>query len=307
MISVLIPVYNQKITKLVHTLLDQSRQDDIIIEIIAMDDGSKPSIRKHNSSLLHVFNVNYVELSENIGRSKIRNWLVKLARYDHVIFLDCDSEIKEKHFLKNYARHLPSDTIYGGRKYSDSKPRTARKMLHWKYGWKIESSQAVGRQKNPYLSFMSNNFLVSRKIIQENPFNEEVRGYGYEDLIWARSLEERNIKILHIDNPVIHRGIETTEEFLKKSYNALKNLDNAYTKGWINETKLLRTGKLLVNLRLIRLFKWWYRRKESAIIKNLHSSDPNLRNFSIWKLHQLLIIREKRKAPDRGPSQLLHY
>ena len=307
MISVLIPVYNQKITKLVHSLLDQASKHDITIEVIALDDKSKPSIKKHNASLLHAFNVNYVELSDNIGRSKIRNWLVKLARYDHLIFLDCDSELVDDHFLKSYKEKLPAQVIYGGRIYPAKKPRTARKMLHWKYGTKIESKPAQKRAENPYISFMSNNFLVAKELVKKHPFNEEVHGYGYEDLVWARAIEEVSIPIQHIDNPVIHRGIETNDEFLNKTLNAVKNLDMVHSRGWLPETRLLRSARLILKWKMMPLFQWWYKRNEKKIEQNLHSDDPNLRYFSLWKMKKLIEIRVKRKAPDRGPSQLLHY
>lgn len=307
MISVLIPVYNYKITKLVHSLLDQAKKNDITIEVIALDDKSKPSIRRHNASLLPVFNVNYVELSENIGRSKIRNWMVKLSRYDHLLFLDCDSELLDDDFLKSYQDKIPSQVIYGGRIYPSRKPGTSRKMLHWKYGTKIESQPAQKRTENPYMSFMSNNFLVAKEVIKKYRFNEEVHGYGYEDLVWARTIEEQSIPIHHIDNPVVHKGIETNDDFLNKTLNALKNLDMAYSKGWLPETRLLKLTRLMLKWRMMPLFLWWYKRNEKKMIKNLHSNDPNLIYFSLWKMKKLMEIRRKRKAPDRDPSQLLHY
>jgi glycosyltransferase involved in cell wall biosynthesis len=307
MISVLIPIYNQKITKLVKDLLQQSNKYDIPVEVIALDDKSRPSIRKHNAALLHVFNVNYVELSENIGRSKIRNWLVKLARYDHLLFLDCDSQIVDDLFLVRYKESLPADVIYGGRIYPGKKPRTPKKMLHWKYGTFVESQPADKRNKSPFLSFMSNNFLVAKKIIKKHPFNEKVQGYGYEDLIWARGLQTEGIKVLHINNPVLHKGIETYVTFMNKTLNALKNLDMAHEKGWLPETRLLKTSRLLNRCRLRSLFKWWYDKNEAKISESLQGNDPSLRYFSMWKLRKLMEVRDKRKAPDRGPSQLLHY
>ena len=288
MFSVLIPVYNKKIIKLVKAILDQAQKQKIIVEVIAIDDGSRPGIRKENKPLIHAFNVNYVELSENIGRSRVRNWLIKLARYDHLIFLDCDSEIRHTQFLKQYVDHTSHDVVYGGRIYPTSKPRTPKKMLHWKYGTKIESKKADERNKSPFLSFMSNNFMVNKEIIKAHQFNEAIKGYGYEDLVWAHKLKTQGINIFHIDNPVIHTGIEYTDDFLEKTEQALSNLQQVVTNRWMEPTRLIKLSQNLKRYKIDGMFNKVYDLFKEQIEKNIKSKDPNLMLFSFWKLRKIL-------------------
>ena len=96
MLSILIPVYQVKVEKLVVKLIKQCDRCKIEFEILCFDDGSKERIKVSNRSIDLLMRVNYVELSENLGRSKIRNRLAKSARYDYLLFLDADSQVKSR-------------------------------------------------------------------------------------------------------------------------------------------------------------------------------------------------------------------
>ena len=55
-------------------------------------------------------------------------------------------------------------------------------------------------------------------------FDKNCREYGYEDALFGVELKKRGISILHIDNPLIHTGLDTNERFLEKSEQALRTL-----------------------------------------------------------------------------------
>ena len=298
MISVLIPIYNFKVEKLVDTLLEQSRKSNIPIEIICLDDGSKPSIKKENEKLRHKFLVNYVELSENIGRSKIRNWLGRLSRYEYLLFLDCDSAVKNPDFLKNYYLHRnDGKVINGGRIYPENPPRSLHKKLHWKYGTKVESKSSEKRSLRPYLSFMSNNFMITKDLFDNYKFDEGISGYGYEDTVFAQTLEKSKIQILHIDNPVIHKGLETTSVFLQKTKKAIENLYELETKKMIHNSKLLITVRRLKTLKADKLVLKVLHHHKAKIEKKLFEEDPGLIYFSFFKLyHYLLLVNPSKTA-----------
>ena len=47
-------------------------------------------------------NCRYFALEHNIGRASIRNFLADQSKYDKLLFLDCDTGVKDKQFLKKY-------------------------------------------------------------------------------------------------------------------------------------------------------------------------------------------------------------
>ncbi|MEZ4911562.1 MAG: glycosyltransferase [Saprospiraceae bacterium] len=241
MLSILIPIYNQDVTKLVMTLVKQCNKAGIRYQILCFDDGSIEKYKQLNKVLGQTIHVNYTELQENLGRSRIRNWLGKAAYFEYLLFLDGDTKITSNAFIKTYVQQLDTDTVIsGGRIYSKSKPRSPKKFLHWKYGSTRESLKAKKRNKNPYMNFHSNNFVIPAHIFAKYPFDQQVVGYGYEDTLYAEKLKFGNIKIKHIDNPTVHTGLENADVFIKKTINATDNLAKLYSDAKLKETRLIK-------------------------------------------------------------------
>ena len=102
MISICIPIYNFNVVELVKKLIHQSNQLKIVYEVLCIDDGSENIWKEQNQSLNKLENVNYYELKNNLGRSKIRNMMAKEAKHDFLLFLDCDSALISDTFISNY-------------------------------------------------------------------------------------------------------------------------------------------------------------------------------------------------------------
>jgi glycosyltransferase involved in cell wall biosynthesis len=284
MISILIPVYNYDVTSLVNDLIGSADIALIPYQIIVMDDYSNQEYRELNADLGQIMNVNYIELSENIGRSKIRNKLAKIARYEKLIFLDCDSELVDDQFILRYVSVLDSPIVYGGRIYQSQKPATEY-MLHWKYGNEVEALPLSERIKYPLMSFLTNNFMCDVKIFDKFRFNESITVYGYEDLAFAYSLTKEEIIIGHIDNPVIHVGLDKYDSFLSKQKNAIESLRFLHSKSLIPQTKLIKTYNLIKKLSLTNVLEIMILKSESKFFKNLMSDEPKIFFLQLLKLN----------------------
>ena len=300
-LSILIPVYNYKVIDLVKKVYNQCGKLKIEFEVLVFDDGSKEKFKAENKVLGNLFGVNYMELSENLGRARIRNWLLKSALYDYVLFLDCDSKIKKKDFIKSYLDALgPNKLINGGRIYSKSKPRAKSKLLHWAYGTKYESRPAKLRNKKPVQYFHSNNFAAHRQVLDKNPFNESVVGYGYEDLLMAKELKDEDVIIEHIDNPVIHLGLEKSKDFLTKNLNAVENLVKLDRQGNKLNIRLERTAFEIEDWRLDGMLHKYLSRKEESYKKNLLGENPSLWKFQALKLKKYWDLTKADKSEMDG-------
>lgn len=294
MLSILIPVYNQDVRQLVIELQEQGDALDIDYQILVYDDFSEPQWREINSELQHKIGVSYIELSDNHGRAKIRNKMAKLARYHNLLYLDGDSGIPSKDFLKNYIPHIHKiDVLYGGRRYSKSQPENEDKILHWKYGQKRESLPAHQRAKAPYLNFMSNNFLTTSKVMSLFPFDESIEGYGYEDLLFANELKNKNIPIAHIDNETIHLGLEDKGDFIRKTNKSLSNLAHIYQRDETFATRLINMYRKLKSFRLLPIAKIILTQSQMRHLANLNSKNPSITIFNLWKLGRFIHHLEK--------------
>ena len=100
MLAVCIPVYNQKVGRLVNDLITQSENIDENISIVLIDDASSKEFQEQYIKLGAFAKV--IQLDANIGRSKIRNAFLKHTEAQFLLFLDCDSEIIHSDFLSKY-------------------------------------------------------------------------------------------------------------------------------------------------------------------------------------------------------------
>lgn len=279
MFSVLIPIYNYNISRLIQSIYYQLEKECNFFEIILVDDCSTKHKYENKKFVENKQNIVYIELKENIGRARIRNYLADKARYENLIFLDCDVIVNEN-FVLNYKKHIDKDIVCGGIDYLKQKP-TEDYILHWKYGL-IKEKKAQKKKK-----FFSSNFLIKKKIFKQIKFDEKISVYGHEDTVFAISLKKLNYKIDFIENPVYHLGLDTNEQFLKKTENWIKNspqLIEKYGQDIINEIRLykfyFKISKYKLDSLLILLYKLFLK----TIKKKLFNKNPKIFFLDIYKL-----------------------
>jgi glycosyltransferase involved in cell wall biosynthesis len=256
MISILIPVYNDPVGSLVNALHTQCIAEGITFEIICLDDCSRLEIRQLNAPLAQLPQVQYRELPENLGRSRIRNRLAGMAQYPYLLFTDGDSGVVRSDYIRNYLPLLhPEKVIYGGRVYSRQAPVDVRYRLHWRYGSQREALDMEARNAHPYRTFMTNNFVVPQVIFQDHQFDETIRRYGYEDTLYGLALQKAGITIVHTDNPLEHLGLESRDVFLHKIGEALDNLAELLPRYPELDTRLLSLVRQLEDRHLLPLLR----------------------------------------------------
>ncbi len=224
MLSVLITTYNWSSFFLIKRLHQQLEKAQITFEIICIDDASKSELNKENEAINFLSNCNFKSLDKNIGRSALRNLLVSKSKYNWLLFLDGDVLPTSNTFIQKYITEIQQVKIsvfLGGIRYRDVDNKNS---LRWKLGRKGEERLAIIRNENPYNYFFTGNFLIKKELFNSVKFDEKLTQYGYEDLLFAKELEQQNIPIKHIDNPVFHLGIDDNKTFVIKTKQALENL-----------------------------------------------------------------------------------
>ena len=297
MLSILIPVYNVDVNVLVNELKRQCDDCSIQYEILLCDDASDASTRKINGAASSKPNVKYKQLDRNAGRARIRNVMAGEAAYGNLLFMDCDSEVVKDDYVKMYLPYCGTDKVVcGGRVYSMIPPLDKNKLLRWKTGKKKEEIEAVARNRNPYRSFMTNNFLIPKNIMSENPFDENITGYGHEDTIFGFHLKRKKIKVEHIDNPLLHAGLEDAKEFLFKTDNATANLWQIWKSKILSEKELKEIPLMKTYLSLKkksgrRITRSLIRSFQKNIRRNLLSENPSVFLFDVYKIEKMLSYR----------------
>lgn len=294
MISVCIPVFNYNVSLLVEELLAQLKLANFPFEIIVIDDKSEEKFKILNETV--VKNTHYIQLEKNIGRAKIRNKFLEIAQYDYLLFIDNDSRIISKNYIKNYIYTIKSShalIVFGGRIFGE-RPTDRNRLLRWKYGVKRESKPAHIRNLSPNKSFMTNNFIIHRSLFEKVKFNEELVQYGHEDTLFGYEIKKQGFTINHIENPVLNGDYERNDHYLIKTEKAILNLiymlkytNNDQT--FINDVSLLKYQQQLDSLKIDCLFRWIFIIKRPIIRFLLSKGFANMTLFSFYKLGFLMI------------------
>lgn len=295
MISVLIPTYNYNVYPLVKEVHLQGEKLGITFEIIVYDDCSPKPILE-NEKINELPHGSYVKLPKNIGRSAIRNKLARDANYINLLFLDADTKIISPQFLENYTSVIKEDSqiIYGGILYQKNKPK-ATEILRWVYGNKREALPVQERNKHPHLRFLTLNFLIKKDVFSVIEFNEKIPNLRHEDTLFALDAKKNKINVTHIDNPVIHLGLESSEVFLRKSEESVNVLHLFLNQNMIdaNDIALTKKAKQLKKFGLSRLFVWFYDVSKGWMKKNLLYSNPSMFVFDLYRLGYFLKFQKK--------------
>ena len=297
MLSILIPIYNFDVRNFVKELHSQAENESIIFEIILADDASDTNYRELNKELQSLSNTEYIQLNSNIGRSAIRNFLFEKSNCEYLLFADCDSKISNKDFIKKYIEHCKGKVVIcGGRTYEEKKPFCSKEFLRWYYGKKRESKTADERNKFPNRSFMTNNYVISKSIHNAVKFDEKISQYGHEDTLFGIELKRKGINIKHINNSLIHIGLEKNTDFISKTKKGIDNLSyliNNYNYTELYEDiKLLRTYKKSLSLSFFIIL--FFNIIKKIIELNLKSRYPLIKLFDFYKLGYLHTIRKNR-------------
>lgn len=88
LVSVIIPVHNG--TKYVCQAIDSALAQDVPLEILVIDDGSKDNLDQVMERYRREPRIHYLKNEKNIGVAATRNRGVSLARGSYIAFLDAD-------------------------------------------------------------------------------------------------------------------------------------------------------------------------------------------------------------------------
>jgi glycosyltransferase involved in cell wall biosynthesis len=290
MISVLIPTYNYNAYSLVAEIHKQFIKSNINFEIICLDDGSKSQQNELNEKINTLSHSKFEILSQNIGRSAIRNLLVKKATFDWLLFLDADVIPVKSDFITSYLKQISGkgSVFCGGIAYEDIPEN--KKYLRYNFGKKNEEVALEERIKKPLKYFFTGNFLISKKVFKEVQFEEKLIKYGREDFLFSVGLSEKKYGITHLKNEVYHLGLDENKIFIAKTKKAIENLIFLENEGFLEQEKqqLLELVKLLTTLKmnflLIKLYPFFERKAEKL---------SSVRYLNLLKVSYICFLKRK--------------
>ena len=285
-LSILIPTYNTDCTALVDALRTQADDLSLEYEIIVADDASpdKNAVAP-NSNINTLPHCKLMTLTANMGRAAIRNFLAQEAQYEWLLFIDSDMVMCREDFLRRYDECSGASVYDGGVTIGKYIKGNLRSMYE-----KAAEQQhtAEKRKQTPYQHFHTANFMVSKDVMLQHPFDERFRRYGYEDVLFGKQLKEHGIAVCHVDNPLSFEIFETNEHFVAKAEEGLRTLYQFRDElqGYSGLLDIAR--KIAPIAPLLRLWHSIYGKWERQLLSGRH---PNLAVFKLYRLGYYLSLK----------------
>ena len=292
-LSILIPTRNDVCLQQVSALQQMaSGIDGLRYEIIVSDDASTDvETLRQNAEIDQIDHCKLLRRTENTGRAANRNFLAQNANCDWLLFLDCNVRIPNERFLRNYIETDQADVVNGGI-FAETNKSLSNSNLRYLYEKKIEPAHTASeRNKRPYHSFRTSNFMVRRSVMLNHPLDESVPGYGYEDVLFGKTLCDNKIHILHIDNPVVITQFESNEQYVAKVEEAMRTL-HALQDKLAGYSPLLAAAEKLRKTGLTNAFRRFFSAKSDAIRANLTSDSPSIKWLNVYKLGYFLSLND---------------
>ena len=288
MISVLIPCYDFDALPLVKKLEKEALILGIPYEIICVDDGSFSSLNEKNQQINALTNCQFIESKKTVGSIANRKLLSNKAQYNWLIFIDVDTIPKNEKYLENYIAYInKSEAVFGG-SYYNKESYNKETSLRYNFGKKREQVSSKTRNKKPYKYIISSNYMINKHIINKIEIPIELSGYGL-DYIFGAELKRNKIQVSHIDNEVIHYGLDNNKRFLEKTRAALDNLKHMKNNNYIkkHDISILRAYNFLNAFLLTNMFYAFANTIIHKLEANLISKNPSLFAFAIYRLAYL--------------------
>lgn len=260
-------------------------------EVLVADDASTQSeVKAANRNIRQWDGCQLVELESNIGRARIRNFLAQQAQYPYLLFLDSDVQLVRPNYIQQYLQHDCDPVVYGGVCIQPNE-ELARHNLRYRYELECEPRFSVEQRRvSPYQGFRTSNFLVKRDLLLAHPFDERIRHYGYEDVLFGRRLLSAGIPVTHVENPVAVDDFEPNDVFLRKTEEGLRTLQSMSAE-MSEYTHILVWVEKLRKLHLSGIVLFLYRIAQGAIKRNLLGQSPNVKLYNIYRLCTYLALK----------------
>ncbi len=303
-ISILIPAYNyvarplaEELSRQAEALAEETGVPAVSFEIIVADDASTDhACRRANGAIGALPHCSFIGLTENIGRSRIRNLLAERAQGEWLLLLDCDGLPVDNLFLKRYAEAVQASPdahiLCGGIVHPPHLPSPDRSLRYTYEKMAEKHYTAEQRNKHPYNSFRTFNVMIQSRAFHQVRFDDSFNRYGYEDVLFGMKLQEQGFRIVHIDNPLENQDIEPNGLFLKKTEEAMLTLAEQSAK--LGESVYLHKVYLrLKGLGLLPPTRLLFKMTHSFLRKNLTGASPSMSLFAFYKIGFYATLQKK--------------
>ena len=281
-VSVIVPVYNVEsyLEKCLDSLVNQTLKD---IEIIVVNDGSPDNSQEIIDNYAKKYKQIKAYVKENGGLSDARNYGIKKATGEYIIFIDSDDYVKENMLEIMYQKAL-----------NDNLDIVVCNSINvYENGNMIEIKSNRNYSNSPIKNYLVSPPMACIRLYNRTLFDkiQFKKGIYYEDLELTPKLVKYTQKISFIDEGLYYYyqrtgSIMKQKEFNEKLLDIFKVLDSnkeLLLKEYPEEIEYMYITHLLRTATLRFLEYDNYRDNINKIISTMKEDFPNWKNNKYYK------------------------
>lgn len=216
-ISIVIPYYKRKdlVDEILYEVNNQAKKTSLSTEVIIVDSNTDSESLNNDFIYIEVRKLNTVNTL-----SGKRNFGIKKAKGEVIICIDDDCLPKDGFLKIHYEANIVNDipTIFSGQEIISP----IKKKPECFFLFRTQNIFLADRKKNKtqyekIFQSRAMHFSFSSKFKHIIPlFNENIKGYGWEDCIFFKECISAGIQILDCDSYIFHKLEETPKIFFHK-------------------------------------------------------------------------------------------
>jgi len=253
--SIIIPTFNRAriLKKCLNALSNQTYRN---FEVIVVDDGSIDDTKKIISEF-EGLKIKYI-YQKHSQQGIARNKGIEKAKGKYIVFIG-DDIVPEKNWLSEHIRiHKKEKNI------------AVLGLTIWPKSWRINKFMRYLAPNGPQFNygkikdkkncgwdfFWTSNISLEKKWFMKNKFDENFRGWGYEDLELGYRLIKKGLRIVFNPKAIAYHYhyYKYPEEFLRKQKNAAKSALYFVKKFPEVKEKLIDNNRLKLKYKLLLEF-----------------------------------------------------
>lgn len=299
MLSFLIPSYNYNCTDLVFDIhkqageLKKSLSGFFDFEILVADDCSTDEKKIQQNSVIESWEgCRFFRFEKNMGRARTCNFLAMQAKFDYLVLMDCDALVCTDDFVKTYWGNRDNAEVVCGSLRNPEVCPTGGELRFFYEKEAMKRRTVAFRMKHPYAHFTTFNVLFHREVFSHVQFDERCVEYGYEDVLMGVMLGKNGYAVSHIENPLVHNGIDPSAVYLKKVETSLRVL-NRLGEPLQSASPLVRMMRRIQKVGLLPLYRLFYRLFQKRLYANLIGLKPSMFLFKLYKLGYYIALNNE--------------
>ena len=276
--SILIPTYNrkEKLNKVLEALSDQEGIDrgEIIVGVDGSEDGTEEWLDSHSS----VFNFQLSIFSiKNSGRAVIRNKLLDRAKGEIIIFIQDDIIVDTGWLKAHLESHKKAEgAVLGFMTWYPQMELTPYMKWLENGGHMLDYAGLKDGQETDFWHFYMGNMSIPNKLIGSARFYENLKIYGWEDIIFGYQFVSKGNKVYYRNSARAYHWHEyradNLGEYMKKIGESAAVAESLYPGlGFVPDCRkklvfyfLIYMGKLFRSL-IPQNWKWYLDMKEGFL------------------------------------------